>query len=246
MRYHARRSPPATLRTLLALRPLLYALPHHAVTDAPPITVWLVEDEPFYRHAFRDLVDDAADIRLGRAFGTCEEALEALDEDDAPDVVVLDIGLPGMPGTEGARRVKARSPASQVIMLTVHEDDETIFEALCAGASGYLLKNAASDRILQALREVYHGGVPFTPPVARRVLQRLTQTLVPPADYGLTAREKEILRHMADGATQKRMAADLFLSPHTIDTHLRNIYAKLHVHSGMEAVAKALRERLIG
>ena len=220
--------------------------PSESATLTHPITVWLIEDDAFYRRALTDLITDAPDIAVTRDFGSCEAALEALKQVYAPEVIILDIGLPGMLGTEGARRIKMISPASQIIMLTIHEDQEKIFEALCAGASGYLLKNASAERIVEAIREVHQGGVPFTAPIARKVL-RVFKEVAPSKDqYGLTRREKEILNLLADGYSQRRMADALSLSTHTIETHLRNIYTKLHVRTGIEAVSKAFRERLIG
>lgn len=209
------------------------------------ITVWVIEDDPLFRQTITDLFAESDGVVLMQAFDACEPALEALKYDAAPEVILLDIGLPGMSGTEGARRLKAISPATQIIVLTIHEDEHTIFEALCAGASGYLLKNSSSDRIIEAVCDVQSGGVPFTPPVARKVLRLFAETPPPKDDYGLTKREVTILHFLSEGHTKKRIAAEIFRSPHTIDTHLRNVYAKLHVHSGIEAVAKALRERLI-
>jgi DNA-binding NarL/FixJ family response regulator len=211
-----------------------------------PTRLWLVEDDALFRQALADLFTDAADLDLAGVFGACEPALAAIETEGAPDVVLLDLGLPGLSGTEGARRLKARSPATQLVILTIHEDDDAVFDALCAGASGYLLKSATGDEILQAVRDVRAGGVPLTPPVARRMLAHFRQATPPAGDYGLTEREREILGLLADGLAQKQIADRLCLSPHTVDTHLRNLYAKLHVRTGIAAVSKALRERLIG
>jgi DNA-binding NarL/FixJ family response regulator len=245
--------------------------------DAAPITVWLVEDDPLYRQALRAVLDGAADpatggpreasspgqaVRVTAAFDAFEPALDALGEAIAagtrPDVLVSDIGLPGLVGTEGARRAKALAPEVQIVMLTIHEDEDRLFDALCAGASGYLLKSASAEQVRRAVREVHAGGVPFTAPIARKVLRHF-QRPAAPADPGppeapgperdaaaLTDREREVLRLLAEGHTQPRIAAALFLSPHTVSTHLRHIYEKLHVHTGAAAVSKALRERLLG
>lgn len=208
--------------------------------------LWLVEDDALFRQALADLFADTTDVDLAGVFGAAEPALAAIETEGAPDVVLLDLGLPGVSGIEGARILKARSPATQIVILTIHEDDDAVFDALCAGASGYLLKSATGDEILQAVRAVRLGGVPLTPPVARRMLRHFREDGVPTADYGLTEREREILGLLADGLAQKEIADRLNLSPHTVDTHLRNLYAKLHVRSGIAAVSKALRERLIG
>lgn len=209
------------------------------------ITVWLVEDDAMYRETLVDLISEADGLRVGRAFGSSDEAVSALGTQFAPEVVLMDIGLPGMSGIEGARRLQELSPATQVVMLTVHEDDHAVFSAICAGASGYLLKNATAGQIVSAVKEVHRGGIAFTPPVARKVL-RLFQKFTPSdGQYGLTEREKQILQLMEEGHTRVRIAEELHLSAHTVDTHIANIYAKLHVHSGIEAVAKAIRERVI-
>lgn len=214
------------------------------MASASSISVWIIEDDALLRDVLTDLIRETPDLRAARTFGACEPALDALDAGPPPDVLLTDIGLPGLSGTAGVRQIKARAPDVQVLMLTVHDDEDTIFEALCAGASGYLLKNASSARIVAALREVHRGGVPFTPSVARKALH-FFQRQDAPEDYGLTPREKDVLRCAAEGCTQKQTAARLHVSPHTVDTHLRNIYAKLHVHNGLAAVAKAIRERLI-
>lgn len=209
------------------------------------MTLWLIEDDAFFRQMLVDLLDGVDDVHLTHAFEACEPALAALQAGEVPDVILSDISLPGMKGTEGARRIKALCPTAQIVMLTIHDDEDTIFDALCAGASGYLLKNAPAGRILSALDEVQRGGVPFTAPVARKVLELFKGTTAPVHDYGLTDREKEILLLLADGIKQKQIAEQLFLSLYTVETHLRNIYAKLHVRSGIAAVSKALRERII-
>lgn len=212
---------------------------------ASSISVWLVEDDLLYRRTLVDLLGSTGGVTVARTFGDYESALAAIQTEAPPDVILADVGLPGMSGTEGARRMKALAPATQIVMLTIHEDEDRIFDALCAGASGYLLKSATGTQILEAVRDVHEGGALFTPSIARKVLQLF---LAPkPADaYGLTQRELEVLQFTAEGNTQRTIAERLHLSPHTVDTHLRNIYAKLHVHNGLAAVSKAVRERLIG
>jgi len=207
--------------------------------------VWIVEDNAFLRETLAEVLDAQGWARCTLAVETCEEALEALGRGDVPEVVLMDLGLPGMDGLEGIARIKAASPASHVIVVTVHEDREKIFEALCAGASGYLLKPAASSEVADAIRTTLDGGSPINAFIARKVLSLFGEFAVPRADYCLTAREREILELLTNGRSQKRIAAELGLSPHTVDTHLRNIYAKLQVHSRTAAVAKALRERLL-
>jgi len=210
------------------------------------IVVWIVEDSEDYRTTISDLLNSRPGLRCTRGFGSCEEMLAALNTDFAPEVVLMDIGLPGMPGTEGIQRLKSISPTTHVIVLTIHEDNDTIFRAICAGASGYLLKMAAVSKIFDAVEEVRGGGAAMNAQVARRVLNMFTQFNAPRWDYQLTDREKEILQLLVDGRKKSEIADTLFLSYHTIDTHIRNIYAKLHVNSRSDAVAKAIKERLAG
>lgn len=209
------------------------------------IDVWVVEDNRFLRDTIEELLDRQDGVRCALAVESGEDALEALDRGEVPDVVLMDLGLPGMTGVEGIRRIRKRSPASEVVVLTVREDDDTVFDALCAGASGYLLKPASGDKILEAVSAAVQGGAPMNATIARKVLTMFTRFARPRGDYGLTEREREILHHLCDEMTQKEIADRLFLSPHTVDTHLRNIYGKLHVHSRSAAVVKALREGLI-
>jgi DNA-binding NarL/FixJ family response regulator len=212
---------------------------------AEEIHVWVVEDNALYRRSLAALLDGAEGMACPLAVESCEEALAALDAGGAPEIVLMDIGLPGINGIEGARRLRTRSPASRVVMLTVHEEDEKVFDAICAGASGYLLKPASPERIVEAVREVQAGAAPINGYIAGRVLGMFARMAGTPVDYGLTEREKRILELMVDGLTMKESADRLCISYHTIDTHIRNIYDKLHVHSRSGAVAKALRERLV-
>jgi len=209
------------------------------------IDVWLVEDNNEFRSAIAELINGTDSMKCERAFSSCEEAIACLQRDEVPEVVLMDIGLPGMNGVEGVKIVKAHSPSTDVIMLTIYDDDENVFRAICAGASGYLLKNAPADSILNAITEVLDGGAPMNGAIARRVLEMFAKTSVPKSEYGLTPREKEILQLLVDGFTMKQIAEKLFVSYHTIDTHQKNIYVKLHVHSRSGAVAKALKENLL-
>jgi DNA-binding NarL/FixJ family response regulator len=209
------------------------------------ITLWIVEDDDLYRTAIAHVLNTTEGMRCEHALRSCEEMLEVLKTQFAPEVVLMDIGLPGLSGIEGVRRIKDISPATDVLMLTIHEEDDKVFEAICAGANGYLLKSLGQEELLQAIRGVMAGGAPMNAQIAARVLHMFARIAAPKEGYGLTAREKEILSLLTEGLSKKAIADRLFLSFFTIDTHLKNIYSKLHVHSGTGAVAKALRERIL-
>jgi len=211
----------------------------------PPIRTWIIEDDPHFRRSIEQLLTAAEGVALDRAFETCEAALDVCEKQGAPEVVLLDIELPGMSGLEGIERIKACSPTSHIVMLTVHEDNDKIFEAICTGASGYLLKPSSGAEIIGAVRAAREGGAPINPQIASKVLGMFADLAVPKGDYDLTNREREVLEELVDGKTTKRIAADLGISYYTVDMHIRNIYTKLHVHSRSGAVAKALKERLI-
>ncbi len=209
------------------------------------ISVWLVEDNHTFRNTVARVLRQTEDLDCSGCFANSEEALEELRRGGVPDVVLLDVQLPGMNGLEAVQRMKALSPATRIVMLTVFDDHDKIFKAVCAGASGYLLKTAPVEKIVESIREAHAGGAPMTPQVARSVLDMFTRLLPPQHQgYGLTQRETEVLDLMAQGLIKKEIADRLSLSYHTVDTHLRNIYAKLHVNTRAAAVAKALKERL--
>lgn len=207
--------------------------------------LWLIEDNALFRRTVSRIAEDLAGVTAVDAFSSCEEALRALDEGTRPDTVLIDVGLPGIDGIEGIRLIKARVPGVQILVLTVFEDDEKIFRAVCAGASGYLLKSASMQEIADAVAELRRGGSPMTPRVARRVLEMFSQLAPVRHDYGLAPREREVLELFVRGLTNKEVAAKLGLSIHTIDTYNRSLYEKLHVNTRSGAVAKALKERLV-
>jgi DNA-binding NarL/FixJ family response regulator len=210
-----------------------------------PISVAIIEDQPDIRQGLAILIHGTPGFRVAGSFGSMEEALANIGK-DLPDVALVDIGLPGMSGIEGTRRLKEQYAAILVMMLTVYGDDERIFEAMCAGACGYLLKKTPPARLLASFREVVSGGAPMSPEVARRVVQ-LFQRFHPPesADYHLTPTEMRLLKLLAEGHHYKTAAAEMQISINTVSYHMRSIYQKLQVHSKSEAVAKALRNRLI-
>jgi DNA-binding NarL/FixJ family response regulator len=202
------------------------------------ILIWIIDDDPLYRRGLEFQINKMPGIRCERTFDTCES-------DSPPAVALVDIGLPGMSGIEGIRRIKSMAPSTHCVVLTVHEEEENIFDAVCAGASGYLVKSPRSEEVVPAILDVVRGGAPMNSHIAHKVLQMFSRFLMPHGEYALTEREKEILRHFSGGLVLKEVAVKVHLSPHTVDSHLRNIYEKLHVHTRSGAVAKALKEHLI-
>ena len=212
---------------------------------AVPVRVVIIEDLLEVREGLAMLINGTSGFECTGRFRTMEEALAGV-EASRPAVILTDIGLPGMNGIEGTRILSARYPDVPILALSVYGDDENVFAAICAGASGYLLKNTPPARLLQALTEVVAGGAPMSPEIARRVIT-LFRDFRPPerASYRLTPQETELLRLMVDGHHYKTAAREMGISTNTVSFHLKHIYQKLQVHSKSEAVAKALRERLI-
>ena len=217
----------------------------NATQQQAEIKVAIVEDVPSLREGFRMLIGDTQGFRCTGSFRTMEEALAQIPR-NPPDVLLADIGLPGMNGIEGVRRLKERLPALTVLMLTVYDDDERVFDALCAGACGYLLKKTQPERLLESIREAAAGGAPMTPEIARRVVSLFRQIRPPErADYNLTPHETRLLKLLVEGHNYKTAAAQLGITFNTVCFHIKQIYGKLQVHSKSEAVVKALRDRLI-
>lgn len=212
-----------------------------------PLRIWIVEDNAAYRASVARVIARIPDCGEARAFPDCEETFSALAGEPPPHILLLDLGLPGMNGLDGLSRFKAIAPELRILILTSSDDHDRIFKAVCAGASGYLLKTAPLAKLNDAIREVLAGGAPMSPPVASAVLNMFAQlggAKPSPADYGLAPREKQTLEGMVQGLTVKEIADRMQVSYHTADTYVRNIYTKLHVHSRAGAVAKAVRERL--
>ena len=210
------------------------------------IKIAVVEDNPALRASLVSLFDKTEGMRcvasLNNLLNVISEVGSAM-----PDIILMDIGLPNISGIEGVRTVKTHFPAIQILMFTVFDDDEKIFDAIRAGASGYLLKKTPPDEIVQAVRELSLGGAPMTSSIARRVIQSFQAapaTLV--EDYRLTVRENEILYSLVDGLSYKKIAGKYCVSISTIRTHICNIYNKLHVNSKAQAVARVLGPRKRG
>jgi DNA-binding NarL/FixJ family response regulator len=205
----------------------------------------LVEDDPAVREGLALLINRSEDCRATHVFGSMEEALEGIGV-DPPHVALVDIGLPGMSGIDGIRLLRQRYPPLLLLMLTVHGDDERIFQAMCAGACGYLLKKTPPERIVDCLRDIVAGGAPMSPEVARRIVELFRECQPSQQTFcHLSPQESRLLKLLGEGHHYKTAAAEMGISVHTVRFHLRSVYSKLEVHSKSEAVAKALRERLI-
>jgi len=219
-----------------------------AARPRPRLNVMIVEDQRDVREGLAVLIHATPGFRCTHSYRTMEEALRALSGAgaDAPDVILTDIGLPGMSGIEGIATLRKQLPDLPILALTVYDSDDKVFGALCAGASGYLLKNTPPARLLDSLQEVAGGGAPMSPEVAQRVV-RLFREFRPAreATYHLTPQENELLKLLAEGHHKKTAAQAMGISVNTVSFHLKHIYEKLQVHSKTEAVAKALRERLV-
>lgn len=210
-----------------------------------PITVAIVEDNPDYRLGTAYVLRTSPGFVVLGEYPSAEAFLEALP-DAIPDVVLMDISLPGLSGIEAVRRLRQSHPRVQAVMLSVHDDDESVFQAICAGAVGYLAKPVMPARLPEAVESAFAGGTPMSPQIARQVLE-MFRAFAPPrhADYNLTEREIAVLDRLVDGDGYKEIAEALAISVYTVRAHLRNIYDKLHVHSKSQAVSKALQERLV-
>src|SRR5262245_23642555 len=213
--------------------------------SSAPIKVTIIEDRREIREGLAMLINGTEGFQCQGSYRSMEEALEKIGR-ELPDVALSDIGLPGMNGIEGIKVLKERYPDLLILMLTIYDDDERIFEAMCAGASGYLLKKTPPARLLECLKEAVAGGAPMSPEVARRVIA-LFREIRPPerAVYNLTPHESRLLKLFVEGHNYKTAAAELGVSVHTVSFHLRSIYEKLQVHSKSEAVAKEIQNRLV-
>lgn len=206
------------------------------------ITVGIVEDDPTIRQQLALLINASEDIGCVAVHPDAESAANELLE-NTPEVVLLDIGLPGMSGIDLLKKIKDQLPDTDFIMLTVSEEDENVFNSICNGATGYLLKETPSAKILDAIREVKQGGSPMSAGIARKVIQSFHQ---PEKEESiLSERELEVLQMLCNGDNYRSIAEKLFVTGHTIRAHIKNIYKKMHVHSRAEAVKEAIRKGLV-
>jgi DNA-binding NarL/FixJ family response regulator len=209
------------------------------------ITVAVVEDNTDLREGLTQLIQGTPGYSCVGSFSSCDQLLSDLGS-LKPNVVLMDIGLPGMSGIEGVQRVKASQPGTEVLMLTVFEDEKKIFDSICAGASGYLLKKTQPARILEAIQEIHEGGAPMTAKIARKVLAAF-QSAAPsiPPDVQLSERERDVLSGLVKGLSYKMIADDCSISLDTVRAHIRHIYEKLHVNSKVQAVTLAMKHKLV-
>ena len=210
------------------------------MTTQPKKRVLIVEDDAEIRTSFVMIVNSSQKFAVVNAYGSCEEAIKHLHH-DKPDYVLMDIELPGMSGIQGSRIIKDKSPSSEIIMVTVYEDNEQVFEALKAGATGYITKSSNHLELLSALEEISRGGAPMSSKIARMVIDNFHINPNSP----LTKRETEILQLISEGKTYTQISEQLFISKETAKTHIKNIYSKLQVNSKSEALARAAQDKLI-
>jgi len=208
---------------------------------SPKKRVLIIEDDPEIRHSFQVIVNSSQNFIVINTYNSCEAAIKRLVP-EKPEIVLMDIGLPGgMNGIQGTKIIKEKSPGTEIVMVSVYEDSELVFEALKSGASGYITKSANYQELLAALEEIVRGGAPMSSKIARMVIDNFHVNLNSP----LTRRETEILSLIAEGKTYTQISEELFISKETSKTHIKNIYSKLQVKCKSEAIAKANSERLI-
>ena len=213
------------------------------------VRIAIFDDNRNVRESITLLLQTEPQFEIVGAFGHVLDCIDDL-HDCKPDVVLMDIEMPGMTGIEALRLIKKEFPAIQVLMQTVFEDDDRVFDSICAGASGYILKNHLNTRLVDAIKELQYGGSPMSPSIARKVLNKLQATPPPAAknsseDYRLTPREKDVLACIVNGLSYKMIGFELHISYETVRSHVKKIYEKLHVASLTEMVAKAINQRIV-
>lgn len=207
-------------------------------------TVLVYDDNVNLRESLEKLVQFSDDLLLVGSYGNVQNAATEVKELQ-PDVILMDIDMPGLNGIEAVKQIRQFNQKTHIIMLTVFDDNAHVLDAICSGASGYLLKKHISDRLQEAIKEVLQGGAPMSPGIARMVIESMQQKTADENKYNLTQREKEILSNLSKGNSYKMIAAYLVISIDTVRTHIKRIYEKLQVHSQTEAISKAMNERIV-
>jgi len=207
------------------------------------VSIVIFEDNVRLRDSLTILLNGVDGYSVCGSFENCAQAAAVIAR-HRPDIVIMDIGMPGVDGIEGLRVIKEKFPETNIIIHTVLEDEDRLFQCLCGGANGYILKNTSFVHLLEAIENVLHGGAPLSPVIAKKVLQSF-QAVPGKLQYHLTDREKEVLRQLVKGYSYKMIAGNCHISVDTVRGHIRNIYSKLHVNCGREAVVKALRDRIV-
>jgi DNA-binding NarL/FixJ family response regulator len=208
------------------------------------IKVSIYEDNEALRESFISIIQDSDEFEYFGAHADGRQIIADI-EMGKPDVIMMDIDMPYISGIEASALVKSQFPEINILIVTVYEDKEKIFDALCAGATGYILKKSSVVEIINAISEIHAGGAPMSASIARKVMDYFTKKDLPSNDYALSAREKDILKCLMNGDSYKMVASNLFISSGTVRVHINNIYKKLHVNSKSEAVIKAINEKLI-
>lgn len=217
------------------------------MSETPTIyRIWILEDHQIFAKQIRRLIDGEDDLECAYHFSTPDEFFEKLDyTTDYPDVLLLDLGLPRMDGLEVLVKVREKLPNLKVLILSAFDDRERVYRAICNGASGYLLKTADPDEILDGIHDVIHGAAALSSAIATMILTGFSKHGPVEEVEALTTREEEVLKSLVKGYTKKEIGEELFISAHTVDMHLRSVYRKLHVRSQTEAVSKAIRQGIV-
>jgi DNA-binding NarL/FixJ family response regulator len=213
------------------------------------LRITIFDDNKNIRESISMLLNTEADFELVGSFSHVLDCVRDI-KDSKPDVVLMDIEMPGMTGIEAVKEIRKEFPHIQILMQTVFEDDDRVFDSICSGASGYILKNFLNTKLVDAIRELQYGGSPMSPSIARKVLNKMqsVSSVIKPEeapDYHLTAREKEVLSCLVNGLSYKMIGAELIISYETVRSHVKKIYEKLHVASLTEVVAKAINQRIV-
>lgn len=217
------------------------------ISEATTLTnIWIVEDHEVFARQVRRLIDSEPDLRCDHHFSNAADLYDKLKfTNERPDLLLLDLGLPRRDGLEVLSDIRTILPDVKVLILTASDDREKVYQAICNGASGYLLKTADPDELLSGIRDVVHGASALSSPIAKMILEGFARYGPVEKIEPLTTREEDVLHHLVKGLIKKEIAEQLSISQHTVDMHLRSVYRKLHVRSQTEAVAKAIRRGLV-